>query len=94
MSNVIYLDGFSSHEGSQPQPDVTQRKFARALLLKLNAPKEGDITAILKPTSTLTDLECLLLWLNENREYPASPLDLDLYYELLCAELNDRLKGL
>ena len=94
MSNVIYLDNFSSYDTTpQLHSDISRRKFARALLLKLNAPKDGDIATILKPTSDQTDLECVLRWLTDSIDHVAIPLDLDQCYELLCSELNDRLRS-
>lgn len=87
MSNVIYLD-FSARNSNQ---SAAPRTLARALILKLDPPKEGDIAAILEPEKLIGDIESVLHWLDSNQHRLATPYDCDQCFELLCSELNDLL---
>ena len=88
MSNVIYVNFPTLKPGKTP---IAPRTLARALLLKLDPPKEGDIAAILEPRNSIGDVECVLHWLDSNQHRLTMPYDCDQCFELLCNELNDLL---
>ena len=88
MSNVIYVNFPTLKPGKTP---IAPRTLARALLLKLDPPKEGDIAAILQPDSNLGDIDCILNCINSNQHRLTMPYDCDQCFELLCNELNDLL---
>ena len=90
MPNVIYLN--APARTLQPdQRDMLQYRFAQALLLKLNPAKSGDIALILDTYDHNDDLECVICWLDSNRDRLSSPFDFGQCYESLCYELNERM---